>query len=98
MLEVENAREVFLFSNRIQQTEDRLAVDKYRRMMREDDEIMALRTSVRKAQEARLEHGIINVNDLLQEISRENRAGIERSTHEIEMLKSMYELQNTLNR
>lgn len=98
MLEVENAREVFLFSNRIRQTEDRLAVDKYRRMMREDDEIMALRTSVRKAQEARLEHGIINVNDLLQEISRENRAGIERSTHEIEMLKSMYELQNTLNR
>ncbi len=97
MQEVENMREVFLFSNRLQQTEGRMTVEKYRRMIQEDNEIMTLRTSVRKAQEAKLEHGIVSVNDLLQEITRENKAGLEHSIHEIEMLKSMYELKNTLN-
>lgn len=95
--EIENAREVFLFNNSLQSTEDRAAIDRYRRMMEEDSEIIALRTSVRQSAEAKLEHGTIDVNDLLQEITRENRARIDHSTHEIEMLKSIYELKNTLN-
>lgn len=95
--EIENAREVFLFNNSLQSTEDRAAIDRYRRMMKEDGEIISLRTSVRKAAEAKLEHGTIDVNDLLQEITRENRARIDHSTHEIEMLKSIHELKNTLN-
>ena len=95
--EIENAREVFLFNNSLQSTEDRAAIGRYRRMMEEDGEIISLRTSVRKAAEAKLEHGTIDVNDLLQEITRENRARIDHSTHEIEMLKSIHELKNTLN-
>ena len=95
--EIENAREVFLFNNSLQSTEDRAAIGRYRRMMEEDGEIISLRTSVRKATEAKLEHGTIDVNDLLQEITRENRARIDHCTHEIEMLKSIHELKNTLN-
>lgn len=95
--EIENAREVFLFNNSLQSTEERAAIGRYRRMLEEDGAIIALRVSVRKAAEAKLEHGIIDVNDLLQEIIRENRARIDHSTHEIEMLKSIHELRNTLN-
>lgn len=95
--EIENAREVFLFNSSMQATEERMAVEHYRKVMAEDGEIIRLRTSVRMAAEAKLEHGIIDVNDLLQEITREHRARIDASTHEIELLKSIYELKNTLN-
>ncbi|MGM9843466.1 MAG: TolC family protein [Muribaculaceae bacterium] len=95
---VENAREVFLFNTDLQTTEQENAINCYRKMMGEDDDIIALRTSVRIAAEAKLEHGIIETNDLIQEITRENEAKIAKSSHEIEMLKSIYELRNTINK
>lgn len=94
--EIENAREVFLFNNRMQTTQERLAVERYRKIMTDDDEIIRLRTSVRKAAEAKLTHGIIDVNGLLQEITRENNARTQQSVHEIEMLKAIYELKDKL--
>ena len=96
-LQIENARDVFLFNNRLQSTQETIEIDKYRKVMTDDNEIIALRTSVREAAEAKLEHGIIDVNNLLQEITRENQARIEQSSHEIEMLKHIYELRHTVN-
>lgn len=95
--EIANAREIFLFNNDLQATEEREAIDRYRHMMEADREIISLRTSVRQSAETKLEHGIVDVNNLLQEITRENRARIEHSVHETEMLKSIWELKNTLN-
>lgn len=94
--EIENARDVFLFNNRLQTTQERMAVERYRRIMADDDEIIQLRTSVRQAAEAKLSHGIIDVNGLLQEITRENTARTQQSVHEIEMLKAIYELKEKL--
>lgn len=96
--EIENAKEVFLFNNSLQYTEDRAAIERYRLVMAEDEEIISLRSSVRRSAEEKLSHGVIDVNDLLHEISRENSAKIALSTHEIEMLKSIYELKYTLNK
>ena len=94
--EIENARDVFLFNNRLQTTQERMAVERYRKIMADDDEIIQLRTSVRQAAEAKLSHGIIDVNGLLQEITRENTARTQQSVHEIEMLKAIYELKDKL--
>ena len=95
--QIENAREVFLFNNQLQSTQEQEAIERYRRMMSEDDEIIRLRTSVRQAAEAKLKHGVIDVNNLLQEITRENQACTNQSSHEIEMLKHIYELRHTVN-
>lgn len=94
--EIENARDMFLFNNRLQTTQERMAVERYRKIMADDDEIIQLRTSVRQAAEAKLSHGIIDVNGLLQEITRENTARTQQSVHEIEMLKAIYELKDKL--
>lgn len=96
--EVENAKEVFLFNNNLQSTANRSDIERYQQVMKEDEEIIALRTSVRKSAEEKLSHGVIDVNNLLQEINRENSAKIAFSTHEIEKLKSIYELKYTLNK
>lgn len=95
--ELTNAREVFLFNNRLQSAEEREAIDRFRKVMAQDEEIIQLRVNVRKSAEARLNHGVIDVNDLLQEITRECSARSERSVHEIEMLKHIYELRTVLN-
>ena len=95
--QIENAREVFLFNNQLQSTQEQEAIERYRKMMSEDDEIIRLRTSVRQAVEAKLKHGVIDVNNLLQEITRENQARTNQSSHEIEMLKHIYELRHTVN-
>lgn len=95
--QIETAQEVFLFNNRLQSTQEVTAIEQFRKMMTEDDDIINLRTSVRQAAESKLEHGIIDVNNLLQEITRENQARTDRSSHEVEMLKNIYELKNTIN-
>lgn len=95
--QIENAREVFLFNNNLQSTHEVTTIEQYRKMMAEDEEIISLRTSVRQAAESKLQHGIIDVNNLLQEITRENQARTDHSSHEVEMLKNMYELKNTIN-
>lgn len=94
---IENAREVFLFNNNMEQIQQTENVSRYRTMMQGDDEIIALRTNVRKAAESKLVHGIIDVNSLLQEINNENAAKVQQAIHEIDMLKEMYNLKYTNN-
>lgn len=91
------SREVFLFNNSLEQMQQRENTQRYRQLMANDEEIIALRSSVRKAAESKLAHGIIDVNDLLKEINAENNAQVQRSIHEIEMLKEMYNMKITTN-
>ena len=92
-----NQREVFLFNNRLEQLQQSEAVERYRTLMSQDQEIIDLLQQVRKAAESKLAHGIIDVNDLLRDINSENAARVQQSIHEIEMLKGMYDLKYTLN-
>ena len=91
------SRDVFLFNNNLEQMQQNENMERYRRLMADDDEIIALRSSVRKAAESKLAHGIIDVNDLLKEINAENSAQVQKSIHEIEMLKEMYNMKITTN-
>ena len=90
-------RDVFLFNNRLEQIEQNENIARYRQLMASDDEIIALRSAVRKSAESKLTHGIIDVNDLVREINQENAAKVQRTMHEIEMLKGIYDLKYISN-
>ena len=94
---IENAREVFLFNNKLEEIQQSENISRYQTMMKSDDEIIVLRTNVRKAAESKLVHGIIDVISLLREINNENAAKTQQSIHEIDMLKEMYNLKYTNN-
>lgn len=94
---VESARETFLFNNHLLEIQQTDGIAKYRQMITDDHEIVALRSDVRQSAESRLEHGIIDTNNLLQEITRENQSRIDLSTHTILMLKESYDLKYTTN-
>ena len=89
----QNSRDVFLFNNRLEQAQQTDDIARYRQMVNTDDEIIQLRTSVRKAAESKLAHGIIDVNELVKEINAENAARVQQSIHQIEWLKAMSDLQ-----
>ena len=91
----ENSREVFLFNTNLEQIQQNENIARYKKLMADDHEIISLRSSVRKAAESKLSHGIIDVNDLVREINQENAAKVQLSMHEIEMLKQIYDYKFT---
>ena len=93
----ETSRDVFLFNNNLEQIQQNENIGRYRKLMADDEEIIFLRSSIRKAAESKLSHGIIDVNDLVKEINNENAARVQQSMHEIQMLKEIYDLKYTLN-
>ncbi len=90
-------RDVFLFNNNLEQIQQNENIERYKTLMADDDEIITLRSSIRKAAESKLSHGIIDVNDLVKEINSENAAKVQQRVHEIEMLKEIYDLKYTVN-
>lgn len=94
---IESARETFLFNNHLLEIQQNDGIAKYRQLIADDRDIVSLRSDVRRAAESKLEHGIIDTNNLLQEITRENQSRIDLSTHTILMLKENYDLKYTTN-
>ena len=95
--QVDNRREAFLFNNSLQQIQQQEAIDKMRKMMVDDGEIIGLRTSVRRSSEAKYANGTITINDLLRDITTESQAQLNKSLHELEWMKHIYELKYTVN-
>ena len=89
-------RDVFLFNNNLEQIQQNENITRYKKLMADDEEIISLRSAVRKAAESKLSHGIIDVNDLVREINQENAARVSQSMHEIEMLKQIYDNKFTI--
>lgn len=95
--QAENSREVFLLNNRLDIVQQDENIARYRQLMKSDDEIIALRARVRESAESKLAHGIIDVNDLVKEINNEQAARVQRTVHEIELLKQMYDKKIAIN-
>ena len=65
--------------------------------MADDDEIIRLRTSIRKASEAKVANGTMTVTDMLREITAENLARQTKALHEVQLLMNIWSLKYTLN-
>jgi outer membrane protein TolC len=95
--QVDNQKEIFLYNNSLQQIQQQKAIAKMRKVMADDNEIIELRTSIRTASEAKFSNGTITIGELLRDITTENQALLNKSLHELEWLKNIYELKYTVN-
>lgn len=91
-------RDVFLFNTSLQTQSQTDRISALRDIMKEDTRIVELRANVRKAAESHLENGVIDATALLTKITDENQARLTSSYHEIQLIQSIYQLKNTLNR
>ena len=94
---VEILRETFLYNTRLEITQQNTQIERLRRIMQYDDEIITLRENIRRSAEARVANGTLSVTELLRELNAENIAKQEKVSHEIELLTSIYDLKFSMN-
>lgn len=94
---VEAQRDAFKWNTDIQSVQIQNEIERMYDLKASDDEIVRLRSSVRKASESKYRNGVITLNDLLRDMTNENNAMVSSTLHELEMLKNIYDLKVVLN-
>lgn len=90
-------QETFLFNTRLQLMQQDTEIQKISDLMKADDEIVGLRTSIKEAAEVKLANGVISVTDLIREINAEDLAKQAGATHRVQRLMSVYAYMYTTN-
>ncbi|MDR0510260.1 MAG: TolC family protein [Rikenellaceae bacterium] len=94
---VEMQRDILKFNLRQASIRQDSEVEQYRKLLEGDDEIVRLRESIRRATEARVEHGARSASDLMHDMNLEQAARIGRAVHKMQGLKALYDLKTTNN-
>lgn len=94
---LEVQRDLFNFNSALQSESQNRDILRMEESLEQDAEIVSLRVLIREAAQSQLNNGVIDTATLLQRITEENDAKISMSIHEIELLKTQYELKHTLN-
>lgn len=94
---IETQRETFLFNTSLDVAQRNATIDKYIDQLKYDDEIIALRGSVRRASEAKMANGTLSGTDLTRDIHAEQSAIQDKILHEIELLMAIYNLRYAIN-
>jgi len=95
--DVEIQRETFLFNASLQATQQQFEIEKYLKIMEEDDQIIAMRENIRRSAEAKVENGTMSTLDMMREVNAEQNARQQKATHKVELLKALYELKTITN-
>lgn len=96
--QIETERETFLFNNSIAENERMGEIDCLRKVMQDDERIVALRASVVHAARSQLRNGVIDITALLTKITDEELAENDLSLHRIELIKAIYQLNHIRNK
>lgn len=93
----DSQREVFLFSNRLQNEEADGAIASLKRQIEKDEEIVRLRENIRGKSDRKVELGTKSVNELVSDINAVSLARAQKAMHEIQLLKEIYRQKNINN-
>jgi outer membrane protein TolC len=96
MADVALREEAFLFNSNMEQTQTRIALKKYEKLIAQDREMLALKSRIKKAYDTKYENGICTMAELLNRTNEESMARQNLVVHEIEYLMKIYEYRNTL--
>ena len=96
-LSIDTQRDTFLYNLNMQLSQQQNEIDKYRKTMRDDEEIIELQQLIKDAAEAKLENGTMTVSDMLKEVTALEMAKQAKLLHEVQHINSIYKLKNTTN-
>ena len=96
-LAVNTQKDTFLQNLNIVIPQQQIEIEKFRKTMQDDDEIIRLQTQIRETAEIKVENGTMTVSDLMKEINAEEVVKQAKTLHEIQFLMSVYSLKNTIN-
>lgn len=90
-------RDLFAYNQSLASDQQRSEIEKLRAMLADDEEIIALRSSIKATAEKRVENGTMSVSDLVREINAESQARQMKSLREVQLLSAEYNLAFTNN-
>lgn len=88
-------KETFLYNTNMVIKQQTSEEDKWQTLLQTDNEMIALRTSVKNTSLAQLENGVITSSDYIREVNAEDQAKQNRILHEIQLLQTQYNLKFT---
>lgn len=94
---VDVQKETFLFNNNLATKQQQNEIERLKTNIYNDDEIIQLRSNIKKSSEVKVANGTATVTDLLREINAENMAKQTKLLHEIQLLMSSYQFKNNTN-
>lgn len=95
--EVDVQKETFLFNTRLEVTRNHSDIKKWIELMKNDDEMIALRNNIKKSARAKVANGTLTVTEMLREVTAEDLARQNKILHEIQLLSTIYQLKHTTN-
>lgn len=95
--QIENNRNLFLFNTHLKLAEQDGKINTLQQQMKEDDEIIRLRTNIRQAAEAKVANGTLTVTEMLREVTAESLARQTQALHKIELLMNIYQKKHLTN-
>lgn len=93
--EIDLQKESFLLNTNFVVKQQDSEIDKQTNLLNSDDEIIALRASIKETSAAQLENGVINTSDYLREVNAEDQARQGKIMHQIQLLMAQYSKQTT---
>ena len=96
-LSIDTQRNTFSYNLDMQISEQQNEIERYRKTMQDDEEIIRLQQQIKDAAEAKVENGAMTVSDMLKEVTALDMAKQSKLLHEIQHLNSIYKLKNTTN-
>lgn len=94
---IELEKETFLFNTNLRLLQLDTDIQKMNKLIKTDENIIRLRSNIKKAAEIKLENGVIAVSDLITEINAEDLARQTAAIHRIQYLMNIYNRIHTTN-
>lgn len=95
--QVDVQRKTFLFNTRLTATEQTQEIEKYRKLLEDDDRIVELRGSICRSAMAKVAEGTMSVIEMLRQVTAQDMARQDRAAHQVQLLLSAYQYKNTIN-
>lgn len=90
-------KETFLFNVNQDIAKQKNEIERIKKLIVYDNEIIELRRNIRKSSINAVKGGTMSVNDYMEEVSAEHMAVQTKILHEIELINAVYEMKNIIN-
>jgi len=91
---VQVQRETFLFNNKLELSQTRVELNKFRNLIEQDKEILRLKSKIKDAYDVKYENGICTMSELMDRTNDESVARQRLITHEVQYLMKAYQYKN----
>ncbi|GAB1444748.1 TolC family protein [Flammeovirgaceae bacterium] len=94
--QVSAQKETFEFNTTLLSTQQKQELDKLKKLIVVDEQIIELRSRIKRTAEAQQENGVITTNDFLRELNAEDQAKQNQLLHKTQLLMALYAYKNTI--